>query len=245
MNSDILKEEINKTFPNAEIGRIFFAKQSILLEEKYGFTPENTRFAEGGCCDEINEPEYQFMESRWKARFKFGGLAGYCHGGRTGLNAVSHHVPEVDGQKNLLLIAGPHIGYHNGSWGKVPRPGQKEITISCGSLSAIITAGYEKIINKPSDHLDRQQQTIEQLMLPYLKTCNEDNKAPNVIEGTKYLMVQVDRDLKSILQNFKNFFNGKIAVITGITINTELGNYFSVSTFDVLEKAKDILTQIL
>ena len=58
----------------------------------------------------------------------FGGLAGYCHGGKSALGAVSHHVPEVEGEKNLLLVAGPHIGYHAGQWGKVPRPGQPDIT---------------------------------------------------------------------------------------------------------------------
>ena len=52
--------------------------------------------------DEINEPEYLLMEQYWGERFKFGGLAGYCHGGKTGFQAVSHHVPEVFGRKNLL-----------------------------------------------------------------------------------------------------------------------------------------------
>ncbi len=92
-------KDIQVAFPNAEIGRIFFAKQNILLEEQYGFTPGNTRFAEGACCDEINEPEYQLLEHYWGERFKFGGLAGYCHGGKSGLSALSHHVPEVDGKK--------------------------------------------------------------------------------------------------------------------------------------------------
>lgn len=69
-------KDIQVAFPNAEIGRIFFAKQNILLEEQYGFTPGNTRFAEGACCDEINEPEYQLLEHYWGERFKFGGLAG-------------------------------------------------------------------------------------------------------------------------------------------------------------------------
>ena len=110
MNAESLKKKIWALFPNAEIGRIFFTKQNILLEERYGFTPQNTRFAEAGCCDEINEPEYQIMERCWGERFKLGGLAGYCHGGRSGLRAASHHVPEEDGRRNLLLVAGPHIG---------------------------------------------------------------------------------------------------------------------------------------
>ena len=233
MDLKTLKKEIRVTFPNAEIGRIFFAKQNILLEEKYGFTPQNTRFAEGGCCDEINEPEYRFMESHWKARFKFGGLAGYCHGGKTGLAAVSHHVPEVEGRKNLLFLAGPHIGYHRGEWGKVPRPGQKEITASCGSVAAIVEAGYERIHQKPADPLDRQQQIVEEALLPYLKGCHEADKRADMAEATKYLMKRIDSDLMAMLQDLEGLFDGQIAVITGITINTQLGNYFSTSTFDV------------
>ena len=216
-----------------KLGGFFFAKQNILLEEKYGFTPQNTRFAEGGCCDEINEPEYRFMESHWKARFKFGGLAGYCHGGKTGLAAVSHHVPEVDGRKNLLLLAGPHIGYHRGEWGKVPRPGQREMTASCGSVASIVGAGYEMINRKSADPLDRQQQIVEKALLPYLKGCHEAGKKADMAEATKYLMKRIDSDLMAMIQDLEGFFDGQIAVITGITINTQLGNYFSASTFDL------------
>jgi hypothetical protein len=235
MKIEDLKNEINIHFPNSEMGRTFYAKQNIFLEEKYAFTPENTRFAEGGCCDEINEPEYLLMESYWGERFKFGGLAGYCHGGKTGLKAVSHHVPEVDGRKNLLLVAGPHIGYYEGEWGKVPRTAQSHITTSCGSLAAVVEEGYEKIIKKPEDFLDRQQQTVEELMLPYLKKCAEAGNAPGLVEATKFLMQRIDTDLLSIVQDLETQFDGQIAVITGITINAEHGNYFSPSKVLVLE----------
>ncbi len=233
MDLEHLKKEIETAFPNPEIGRIFFAKQNILLEERYGFTPENTRFAEGGCSDEINEPEYQFLEKYWGERFKFGGLAGYCHGGKSGLGAVSHHVPELDGRKNLLLVAGTHIGYYRGEWGEIPRSGQPEITTSCGSLSAVLQTGYETIKSKGIDPLDRQQQTVEQLMLPYLENCARAGKTPDITEATKYLMQIIDRDLLRIVEDIEPHFDGQIAIITGITINTEHGNYFSTSRVEV------------
>jgi hypothetical protein len=228
-----LVKDIQVAFPNAEIGRIFYAKHNILLEEQYGFTPGNTRFAEGGCSDEINEPEYQLLEHYWGERFKFGGLAGYCHGGKSGLSAVSHHVPEVDGKKNLLLVAGPHIGYYRGEWGKVPRSGQSEITTSCGSLSAVLQAGHDVICCKPADPLDRQQHTVEQLLLPYLEQCSQADKMPDLVDATKYLMQRIDSDLLGIVQDLETHFNGQIAIITGITINTEQGNYFSASKVEV------------
>ncbi|KPJ75595.1 MAG: hypothetical protein AMJ54_14505 [Deltaproteobacteria bacterium SG8_13] len=233
MNTDALKTDIRTVFPNAEIGRVYFARQNIFLEEQYGFTPENTRFAEGGCCDEINEPECRFMQSYWGERFKFGGLAGYCHGGRSGLNAVSHHVPEVEGRKNLLLVTGPHIGYHQGQWGRIPRPGQPDITASCGSLCAVLQAGCESIRKKPEDPLDLQQHFVEQIMLPFLEKCSRSSQPPDIVEATRFLMEKIDSDLFAIIGDLEGGFNGQIAVITGITINTETGNFFEVSRFEV------------
>ena len=228
-----VKNEVRNSFPNAEIGRIYFARQNIALEEQYGFTPENTRFAEGGCSDEINEPEYVFLETYWGERFKFGGLAGYCHGGRSGLGAVSHHVPEVNGSKNLLLVAGPHIGYHRGEWGKVARPGQPDITTCCGSLCAVLQAGYESIRDKTEDPLDRQQRSVEQVILPYLEQCSRSGQPPAILDATRFLMQRIDSDLFELVRDLETGFEGQIAVITGITINTEIWNFFEVSRFEV------------
>ena len=95
-------ESIRQYFPKVSVASDFFDQLNKVLESSHGFTPGNTRFAEGACSDEINEPELCRLENYWGERFKFGGLAGYCHGGRTGLNAVSHHVPEQNGRRNLL-----------------------------------------------------------------------------------------------------------------------------------------------
>ncbi|MBN2124126.1 MAG: hypothetical protein JW821_07520 [Deltaproteobacteria bacterium] len=228
-----MSEDIGKAFPDAEIARVFFARQNILLEQRYGFTPENTRFAEGGCCDEVNEPEYRFMEGYWGERFKFGGLAGYCHGGKSALRAVSHHAPEVDGTRNLLLVAGSHIGIHDGEWGKVLRNGQPKPTACCGSLAAVLQGGFEAVSEKPVDPLDLQQHTVEQILLPYLRTCAEEGRATDILEATRFLMQRIDEDLLAIVQDVEARFNGRIALITGITINTSRGNLFSPSRVEV------------
>ena len=233
---EILKKELITTFPDAEVGRIFFMKQNIKLEEQYGFTPENTRFAEGGCSDEINEPEYLLMEQYWGERFKFGGLAGYCHGGKTGCEAVSHHVPDVSGTKNLLFGLGPHIGYHNGQWGKVPRAGQSELTSSCGSLVATLQANSQNTLHQSADPLDLQQQTIESILTPYFNECAGQDKTPSIVDATKFLMQRTDTDIQTIVKDLISRFDGQIALITGITINTGMGNFFSPSVVDVLNK---------
>ncbi len=85
--NDITKH-VRKCFPNATEGRDYFNQLNQTLKQHNGLTPGNTRFAEGACGDEINEPELRQLEQQWGERFKFGGLAGYCHGGRTGLGAV-------------------------------------------------------------------------------------------------------------------------------------------------------------
>jgi hypothetical protein len=233
MDSEYLTKEIQTSFPDAQNARLFFTKQNVLLEEQYGFTPENTLFAEGGCCDEVNEPEYRVMDRYWGNRFKFGGLAGYCHGGKTGLSALSHHAPEAGGKKNLIILAGPHIGYHLGNWGKILRHGQTEISACCGSLAAAVQTGYEILGRKSPDVLDRQQQTVEQLLLPYLESCSRTGKMADIVDATKYLMQRIDSDLLAMVQDLEAHFEGRIALITGITINTERGNYFSTSHFKV------------
>ena len=232
-----LIQEIKTQFQNAEKGFVFFIKQTVMLEETYGFARENTRFAEGGCCDEANEAEYQLLETYWGRRFKFGGLAGYCHGGRTALGAVSHHVPESEGQKNLLLVAGAHIGYHDGQWGQVPRTGQPGVTTSCGSLAAIVGAGYDAIRNKPADALDRQQRTVEQIILPYLEQCANAGDTPDIVAATRHLMQQIDADLEKIVADLKSGFTGQIALITGITINTVQCNFFSPTRVEVFGRS--------
>lgn len=232
MKSDA--DKIKLVFPNAEKGRLFFTKQSILLEENFGFTPENTHFSEGGCSDEINEPEYLLMQHYWGERFKFGGLAGYCHGGKTGIYALSHHVPEIEGKKNLLIVGGPHIGFHNGVWGKCIRLGHKVATSSCGSIAEIMKSDFHDLKSKNPDPLDLQQHTVSQILRPYLKRCSEEGKQLDILEATIFMLDKIDSDLSSIITELKDYFKGQIALLTGITINTNSGNYFSPSIIKII-----------
>ncbi len=229
-----LKKKILEVFPNAEIARTFLMKQNIRLEEEYGFIPENTHFAEGGCSDEINEYEYLMMEQYWGERFKFGGLAGYCHAGKTGLEAVSHHVPEIAGKKNLLFLTGAHIGFQDGQWGKLTRQGQPEATSSCGSLATVLQADFEKVLTSQNNPLDQQQQMVERIMIPYIQKCLDEGEIPNLLDATKHMMQRIDADLLTMITDLITRFDGQVAMITGITINTDLGNFFSPSTVKIL-----------
>jgi len=77
--------------------------------------------------------------------------------------------------------------------------------------------------------LDMQQHIVEQLLLPYLADCDK----PNILDATKFLMKKIDEDLLNITEDLKKQFNGKIVLITGITINTKQDNYFSNSTLEI------------
>jgi len=231
-----LQKEITATFPNAEVTRIFFMKQNIRLEEEYGFIPENTHFAEGGCSDEINEYEYLMMEQYWGERFKFGGLAGYCHAGKTGLEAVSNHVPEIAGKKNLLFLTGAHIGFQDGIWGKLKRQGQPKATSACGSLASVLQTDFEQILNSQINLLDQQQQMVERIMIPYIKECLDNGETPDLLDATRHMMNRIDTDLLTMITDLITRFDGQVAMVTGITINTALGNFFSPSTVKVLQR---------
>ena len=91
--------------------RLFCVKLNIFLEGQ-GMCPNCCLFSEGMCCDELNEPELNLMETYWGNRFVYGGLGGYCHGGKTGLAAVLHHIPDLEEQSNLIMFGGPHVGIH-------------------------------------------------------------------------------------------------------------------------------------
>lgn len=144
---------------------------------------------------------------------------------------------KAKGKKNLLLVAGAHIGYHDGQWGQVPRTGQPGVTTSCGSLAAIVGAGYDAIRNKPADPLDRQQRKVEQIILPYLEQCAHAGDTPDIVAATRHLMQHIDTDLEKIVADLKSGFSGQIASITGITINTVQGNFFSPSRVEVLGRS--------
>ncbi len=94
-DEDLLEEMIQDVFPGAMSSRLFCVKLNIFLEGQ-GMCPNCCLFSEGMCCDELNEPELNLMETYWGNRFVYGGLGGYCHGGKTGLAAVLHHIPDLE-----------------------------------------------------------------------------------------------------------------------------------------------------
>ncbi len=51
------------------------------------------------------------------------------------------------------------------------------------------------------------------------------------------LIIIIHHDLPELVKDLTTHFEGQIAVITGITINAEIGNYFSGSKVEVYGKS--------
>ena len=209
-------EPIRQCFPKASMASEFFNQLNQSLEEQHKFTPANTRFAEGVCCDEINEPELQRLEQYWGERFQVRRtrrlLPRREDRPRCGKPIT---FPRKNGQRNLLLVGGPHIGWHDGKWGEVPRVGQVEITTSCGALMAIVEAGYAGLRSKTMDPLDSQQFLVERIMLPFLKEADGGGDVPLIAQATQFLMQRIDADLWTIVNDLLPHFEGQIACVHG------------------------------
>ena len=94
---------------------------------------------------------------------------------------------------------------------------------------AIVEAGCASLESKSSDRLDSQQFLVERIMLPFLTEVDLEGELPLIVRATQFLMRQIDVDLGIMSDELALHFNGQIACVTGITINTVDGNLFCPS----------------
>ena len=95
---------------------------------------------------------------------------------------------------------------------------------------AIMGAGHDNLEAKVLDPLDAQQFNVERIMLPFLKVADDAGYVPLIALATQFMMQRVDTDLGTIIKDLSPHFEGQIACITGVTINTAKGNFFCPST---------------
>ena len=67
-------------------------------------------------------------------------------------------------------------------------------------------------------------------MLPFLKVADDAGDVPLIALATQFLMQRVDTDLGTIIDGLLPHFEGQIACVTGVTVNTAKGNFFCSST---------------
>ena len=66
-------------------------------------------------------------------------------------------------------------------------------------------------------------------MLPFLKEADGEEDVPLIAQATQFLMQRIDADLWTIVNDLLPHFEGQIASVTGVTINTATGNSFCPS----------------
>ena len=137
-------------------------------------------------------------------------------------------MPSPAGRGNLFVVAGPHIGWHDGRWGVVIRPGQTVATAACGALTAAARAAAPDE-RSPLDPLDAQQALVTRVVAPFVRASTETDETAVLIAATRGLLQRVDADLERLVTDGMTAFDGTVACITGVTINTATTNYLCPS----------------
>ena len=135
-----IHEKMTKHFRGAMPGTALTTLSAVALRE-YGFTPDNTIYAQSVCPDEINYIKgglcYQMCDY-WGESFPMGGIGGAPFVGTAGFEAFSKHIPD-DG--NMLVLFGVHVAIsEKGDLGKIVLKGQHEESACCGPVLAAFEA---------------------------------------------------------------------------------------------------------
>jgi hypothetical protein len=152
-------------YPEAIKASVFFKAFLWFAKATLGIEEERIAYLTSVCSDDLNSVE--LPDTDMVGPFILGGLDGYPFAGKTGVGAVSRHLPE---RGAALLFFGPHVGITDaGKVGMVVRPGQSEPSSCCGAgmaaLKKLVAGGIT--YKPPCDYAvdDYQQETLEQLLL--------------------------------------------------------------------------------
>ena len=245
-------EAILRNFPNAVEGQKLTVDISDYLQRIHGLTRENTLFGFSTCADEINRTVTQFRTHYGEKQFPLGGLTGYPFRGKTGFVAFLHHTPNHGAEGNVIILYGPHVGVtYEGELGKVLREGQSHESAACGAalsfLNKYLEAKKSKQTYQPKkDHLDMEQYAFERMILPYADDILRADKPVKKLVEINYELI--DGAVRDIIKERKNNFNGKIALVGGIMINTPhlQPSYFDLRRFQIYLNGKvtDLLLEL-
>ncbi|TXT67586.1 MAG: hypothetical protein BAJALOKI1v1_50026 [Promethearchaeota archaeon] len=218
------------------------------------FLRRNSRLVFSVCPDDVNRLEAldtieDALKENYDGEFHLGGLGAYPMGGVSGIIAASHHPPDniIDGNRiggNLIFFISPHLGIIEKEeflYGKIVRPGQQKITNSCGAMMGFLGALKEagsaesfQIAPDPND-LDPTRIALHNALIQnYADTLNHililQNENQQIIDMFKLNYNLVASKAKKMIETFlqieKDHFEGNIALIGGITVNTPAGDHF-------------------
>ena len=240
--TDKQRNAMNSHFPGAMLGKELDVKTYKALSN-FGFTKDNTLFADSTCPDEINHVHTKddvtsLFQQRWGKLFPLGGLAGLPFAGQTGWGAFSSHVP-ING--HIVIVFAPHVGLDfEGKVGSFYRAGQHYSSRACGAAIGAYLAGKDKKSGKPVPqtdcYLDHQMDCIKHLVEPHVEQIAN---AKNEMAELAYQMFEIHRQfLDTILNDAWMSPNSKLAIIGGIQINIDGGanDRFLPLSFEVRSK---------
>ncbi len=229
------REYILKYYPFAVRGDIVTEEGNKILRNQ-NFTDENTIFGTSCCPDEINEFVTNF-KLIWGNKFPLAGLAGIPFVGISGFNAFADHRPD---NGNLFILFASHIGIdEQGNLGTILRKGISRKTTTCGSTitayNLLMDEEYAIKVHQQSDEWDLQQRYMETIVgrsLQLIKTSPEP-----MVTLTDVVYAAIAKKIQKIIPND---FQGNIALLGGIQINTSLDfyDYFSFKEFKIINPMK-------
>jgi len=243
--------ELNKTYGNW--GKILSINNFMLEVRKnltdHGLEKHNSRLVFSVCPDDVNRiDEVDSVEnaltSNYNGEFHLGGLGAYPMGGVSGITAASHHSPDnkSNGEKkhgNLIFFISPHVGLIKNQqgeyiYGKLARPGQQNLTSSCGAmmgfLAALKQAGSPEDFKIAPDNsnTDPTRMVLHgELINNYaprlsdiLAIEDENLQVVNLFKlNYDLVMNKANQMINEFLMKEKEHFKGDIAKISGITVN--------------------------
>ncbi len=215
---------ILKYFPNAVDGHKLTVDVADFLMKNHQLTPKNTLFGYSTCPDEINRTVTRFESCYGEKQFPLGGLTGYPFTGKTGFHAFSHHVPDAEGEGNIVVLYGPHVGIsEKGELGKVQRENQSHESAACGAAIDFLNKCIDfkkksKIYAPYEDYLDEEQYLIEKMLMPYSERIISAQNPIKELVDVNYQLI--DENILKLIADLRQSFKGKIVLVGGVMINT-------------------------
>lgn len=210
-------KEVSKELikPETFFGIVSFRLQSL------GFTKGKTIAGAVTCRDELCFPLIEIIKDHWDNPFILSGLAGIPLSGRTALRAMISHAPNMDSTERYIFFVFSHIGLDDGMEGACKRPGRGEIGSACGALLVILKELEEGRLNLLLDPLDWEQSLLKLKLLREIPFGHR----PSLWELTQIALSVAVRDLLTILSELINPSKVSYAVISGIHIHMNDGNF--------------------
>lgn len=229
--SEEYKENVLKYYPSAVRGDIVTKAGEKILHH-HDFSAENTLFGTSCCPDEINDFVTSFKNT-WGEKFPLAGLGGIPFTGFTGFHTFSQHRPD---NGNLFVLFASHIGIdEEGNLGQIIRRGMTNSTAACGSA----ISAYNLLLENEKMAIEHERDGEWDLQQQYMETIVR-RSLPN-IENSQVPLLTLTEVVYNVIYNkilkiIPDEYDGNIALLGGVQINTSLDyyDYFVFKEFKII-----------